>query len=443
MDRSADLLIRVVVPGASAIAAGAITTGASAIVSIPAGLLVGACTLLVGALLARVGLSAGAALAAAEPARAALSQQVLTALDAARELHLAGRTPAVVAQIAERGTSLDEAMAAHGARTAALGGITAAGASLAATAMAAAMAPLVAADTLGAPYSGPLAAALVLGTMAVIERLEGLAEAGLATPAATAAVGRLAPALLEVEETDADGTADRCITWLGGRPTLSARGVWVRRGDRSVLEGVDLSVEPGETVALSGESGTGKSTLLLVLAGLLTPDAGEAHLAAARLTHLSDAARSARVLLVPSAPHLFGGTLAANLRLAAPEATDSDLRAALDAVGLGDWLATLQDGLSSLVGENGATLSGGQIQRIGLARAILAPAPIVLLDEPASHLPEEDAIAALRAVLTARPGRGGVLVSHRAAERALAGRELALSGTVAHPHHSSRIGVTS
>lgn len=431
VDRAADLLIRVLVPGAAAVMAGAVTTLVAAIVSIPAGLLVGAATLAMGLTLSRVGLSAGAALADAEPARTALAQQLLTALDASRELQLSGRTAVVVEQIAARGRALDRAAARHGSRTAALGGLTGAGAAGAATAMAALLAPVVAQDTLGAPYSGPLAAALVLGTMAVIERLEGLAEAGLATPAATAAVGRLAPALLEVDEDDGAGQADRCLTWLGGRPTLRAEGIALQRGGRPVLREVSISVEPGEVVALTGESGSGKSTLLLVLAGLLTPEAGEVHLATTRLSRLSDAARSGRVLLVPSAPHLFGGTLAANLRLAAPEAADPELVAALRAVGLGDWFAELPDGLDSLLGEGGAMLSGGQRQRIGLARAVLAPAPLVLLDEPASHLPEADAEAALRAVLTAQPGRGGIVVSHRGVERSLARREIRLSRRMA------------
>ncbi len=296
-----------------------------------------------------------------------------------------------------------------------------------ATVVAALMAPEVAAHHLVGAYSGPFAAALVLGAMAAAERLEGISEAGLALPGATAAVARLAPALLDLS--DADGAAPRRTgrTWLGGRSVLTADHVAVDRGQRTVLREVSMHVEPGEIVSVMGESGAGKSTLLLVLAGLLRPTSGDASLGPRRLAAMDDEERSARILLVPSAPHLFGGTLAANLRLAAPEATDDDLLRALDAVGLGRWVASLPAGLETKLGEGGATASGGQRQRIGLARAILSPAPLVLLDEPASHLPEADAISALRAVMRARVGRTAVLVSHRAAERRLATREVLLA----------------
>ncbi len=212
---------------------------------------------------------------------------------------------------------------------------------------------------------------------------------------------------------------------------LVAEHIAVNRGQRSVLRDVSVDVEPGEVVSVVGESGAGKSTLLLVLAGLLPSSGGTTRLGPRDLKAMDDAERSARILLVPSAPHLFGGTLAANLRLAAPLATDLDLHRALVLVGLGEWYSALPNGLDTVLGEGGATASGGQRQRLGLARAILSPAPLVLLDEPASHLPEADAFAALRAVLRARPGRTAVLVSHRAAERRLATREVVLErGTV-------------
>jgi ABC-type transport system involved in cytochrome bd biosynthesis fused ATPase/permease subunit len=133
------------------------------------------------------------------------------------------------------------------------------------------------------------------------------------------------------------------------------------------------------------------------------------------------------VLHLPQDPYLFDATLRANLLLARPDATDDELHAALVAVGAGAWVAGLQDGLDTPRGERGARCSGGERQRVGLARGVLARGHrLVLLDEPASHLPPADAVAVLRAVMDAVPGRGALLVAHRDEEAALADRSVLL-----------------
>ncbi|MBO9533948.1 MAG: thiol reductant ABC exporter subunit CydC, partial [Solirubrobacteraceae bacterium] len=432
VDRAADLLVRVVVPGAAAIAAVDVATIIASVISPVAGAVLLGSALVVGGTAWVIARQAGTALAEREPVRAALARDVVTALDAGPELLLAGRVGDQQARIARQSAMLEQAAAAHGARGAALGGVVQVGAALGAVLSAAVLAPSVASGALGY-YAGAFAAGLVLGTLAAIERLEGISEAGLALPGAAAAVARLAPALLEVGPADngdapaSAGRRRRRAPWTGWA-SLQAEHVAVERGGRAVLRDASLTVQPGEVVALSGESGCGKSTLFLTLSGLLRPAAGSVRIGARELRGLDDESRSDRILLVPSAPHLFGGSLAANLRVAAPDATERDLRRALRAVGLEAWLDSLPHGLDEVLGEGGATASGGQRQRIGLARAILSPAAMVLLDEPASHLPEADATAALRAVLRARPGRTAVLVTHRAAERRLATREVRLEG---------------
>jgi ATP-binding cassette, subfamily C, bacterial CydCD len=442
VDRAADLLIRVVVPGAAAITAILVAVLVAAAFSFTAAATILFGTLLIGTVAGRLATQAGAALADSEPVRAELAREVVTALDAGPELLLSGRTEDQRALIAAHAARLEAAAAVHGTRGAALGSVVLVGAAALAAAVAALLAPAVAAGDLG-QFAGPFAAALVLGALAAAERLEGITEAGLALPGATAAVARLAPALLEVEERDEPEEARRPRGgWLGSRALLVAEHVGVDRGQRAVLRDVSMTVEPGEVVSVVGESGAGKSTLLLVLAGLLPKAHGSARLGPRELAAMDDPTRSARVVLAPSAPHLFGGTLAANLRLAAPEASADELHRALAAVGLGDWLASLPHGLETELGEGGATASGGQRQRIGLARAILSPAPIVLLDEPASHLPEADAISALRAVLRTMPGRSAVLVSHRASERRLATREVLLSRGVIGDGASDRSGAS-
>lgn len=432
VDRAADLLIRVLVPAISSLAAIALAVVIAAIVSPLAALLIAAGTVLAGAAVARLALRAGQLTADAHASRSALASDVVTALDASTELLVAGHTEAQRARIAERSRTLDAADAGHGVRASALSGLVSFGSAALAVALAALLAPEVA----RAGLSGPLAAALVLGGLAAAERVDGLAEAGLALPGATAAVARLAPALLEVDDAVAGAEHARrpAVGRLPADSVLVADHLSLDRGDRPVLTDASLQLAPGETVAITGESGSGKSSLLLVLAGLLESGGGEVRVWGERPRVKDGERRSEDVVLVPSAPHLFGGSIAANLRLAAPDATDADLRRAVAAVGLADWIATLPAGVDTLLGDDGITASGGQRQRLGLARAYLSPAPILLLDEPASHLPEVDALAALRAVLSARPGRSALLVSHRASEQRLARRELRLQdGRLARP----------
>ncbi|MBJ7472004.1 MAG: thiol reductant ABC exporter subunit CydD, partial [Solirubrobacteraceae bacterium] len=436
VDRAADLLIRVVVPAVSAIAAITLAVLVGAVVSLQAAAVIAVACLLLGAVVARVAASAGRHQADAYATRGRLVGDVVTALDAGTELLLAGRTGRQREDVGHRARRIEQADARHGTRAGALAGVISFGASAIVVLLAALLAPQVDASTL----SGSLAAALILGGLATAERLDGISEAALALPSATAAVARLAPALLEVDDADVhadDESRDQSGRWIGAsEPSITVKGISLERGERPVLRDVSLEVRKGERVALTGESGSGKSSLLLVLAGMLDPSAGEVIVGGRRTESAAHGRerRSAQVVLVPSAPHLFGGSIAANLRLAAPDASDSDVRRALAAVGLREWAESLPDGVDTVLGDGGVTASGGQRQRIGLARAYLSPARTLLLDEPASHLPEADALAALTAVLGARPGRSALIVSHRASEQRLATRELRLGeGHVVRP----------
>jgi thiol reductant ABC exporter CydC subunit len=429
VDRAADLLIRVLVPAASAIVAVVVAVGVAGWLDARVAITIaGGCAAL-GLVVGWRARAAGRALADAETSRAALGRDLVTALDAGPELLLAGRTADHLAAIDRRAVRLERAAAVHGTRSAALGGVVATGGA----AMAIVVAALASGQIGDGSPRGAVAAGLVLGALGCAERLEGLVEAGLALPAALAAVARLAPALLDVDHDASPAIPGRrAVTGARPRvtsdPALVASDVVVRRGSRTIVDHAALTAGPGERVALTGESGSGKSTLVLALSGLLPAAAGVIRLGDVDVTTLTERERQQSVLLVPSAPHLFGGTVAANLRAAAVDASDRDLGRALEAVGLGAWLAGLPDGLESRLGEGGVTASGGERQRIGLARAYLSRAQLVLLDEPASHLPESDAIQALSAVLRAVPGRSAVLVSHRAAERRLATREVRLTG---------------
>ncbi|WP_299312472.1 thiol reductant ABC exporter subunit CydD [uncultured Halomonas sp.] len=187
-----------------------------------------------------------------------------------------------------------------------------------------------------------------------------------------------------------------------------------RPGRGQVLAPCDLRLARGEVVALIGPSGSGKSTLLQLLAGFVGPGAGERHLAPGLALAWMD-----------QRPLLIQGSLADNLRLAAPDASAEAMAEALARAGLGELLARLPEGLETPLGERGAGLSGGQAQRLALARIFLVEAPLVLLDEPTASLDadtEAVVIGALEAL--AAQGRTLVIATHHPALITMASRRL-------------------
>jgi ATP-binding cassette, subfamily C, bacterial CydC len=178
------------------------------------------------------------------------------------------------------------------------------------------------------------------------------------------------------------------------------------------LDGVSLDLWPGRRVALVGPNGAGKSTMAAVLLRFRDLDGGSAMLGGHDLAcYRADELRTV-IGGCPQDQHIFGTTIAGNLRLARPAATADELTAVLSRVGLADWIATLPLGQDTEVGPAGAEVSGGQRQRIVLARALLADPVIMILDEPAAHL-DLDARRSLTAdLLSATAGRSTLLITH-------------------------------
>lgn len=228
------------------------------------------------------------------------------------------------------------------------------------------------------------------------------------------------------------GAAESLLTLLRESPPearaalMVGEGDWMLRidalsidhpGRGRVLGPLSLHVSRSECVALTGPSGAGKSTLLQVMAGFVSPQEGRIGMAVRGSFAWMD-----------QRPFLLMGTLADNLRLVAPQATHAELWAALEQVGLGDWVRGMPDGLATRLGERGMGVSGGQAQRLALARIFLSSAPLALLDEPTASLDEVSerwVIEALRSLLD--QGRTLVIATHHDAIMAMAHRVLWLN----------------
>jgi thiol reductant ABC exporter CydC subunit len=180
-----------------------------------------------------------------------------------------------------------------------------------------------------------------------------------------------------------------------------------------VVRGLDLTLEPGQRVALVGPSGAGKSTVAALCARLLDPRTGTVRLNATDLRELTgDQVRSV-IAYVAADAHVFDSTIGDNLRIGRPTADESSLWQALAAVRLDDWVRSLPDGLDTPVGERGERLSGGQRRRLVLARALVADRPILVIDEPTEHLDPPTAQAMVDDILDLPGDRSVLLITHQ------------------------------
>lgn len=274
---------------------------------------------------------------------------------------------------------------------------------------------------LGADVSAPVAALLVVVPVAVGDALAPLTEAMRSLARADGSAARLTGLLTQEPAVAGAGTEALSASLAATGPGHASRGPHLTlrdvtaswTGARTDLPPTSLDLPPGRRVAIVGANGSGKSTLLAVLARFLDPTAGTYLVDGHDALDLDLDAVRALIAVVDDEPHVFAATVAANLRVAAPDASDDALVAALAGAGLRGWLDGLPAGLDTRLGIGGRGLSGGERARLGLARALVSERPVILLDEPVAHLDHATASAIIHDLTDATRGRTVVMVSHR------------------------------
>ncbi|HEX4672307.1 MAG TPA: thiol reductant ABC exporter subunit CydC [Solirubrobacteraceae bacterium] len=255
-------------------------------------------------------------------------------------------------------------------------------------------------------------------------------------PAATQTLSRVRASLgrvsevLEAEPVVVEPPRPRSLPAGPGAHAIRVRGLGCRYGDGGALalDGVDLDLSTGRRVAVVGRSGAGKSTLARVLLRLAPYQYGSVSLDGIELSELAGDACRRVVGLLSQDAHVFDTTIRANLRLARRDASDEQLREALQATRLFGWVDRLPAGLDTAVGELGERMSGGERQRLAAARVLLADFPVMVLDEPGEHLDTATADAIVADVLDAASGRAVLLITHRLAGLHAADEVIVLDG---------------
>jgi thiol reductant ABC exporter CydC subunit len=342
-------------------------------------------------------------------ARAALTTEVVEAIDGGAELAVAGRGGERAARLEAAGARLASIARRDALAAAAAAGLGSLLWGLTVIAVLLVGIPAVHARAL----AGVLLAALVF---LVLGAYEGIAP----LPAAARTLRGCAEAALRLEQLSDLEPAVRDPERPDPMPAesdveLALEDVGFSYGphEAPLLEHVTLRLKPGCRLLLTGASGAGKTTLAHLLVRFLDPTAGQTTLGGIDLRALAQDDVRRAVVLVAQDAHVFTTTIRENLMLANRAASEADLWAALNAVALDGWVASLPDRLDTLVGEDGELLSGGQRHRIALARALVADANFVILDEPTAHLDPGTAAAMIEAIAATLGRRGLLVIAHR------------------------------
>jgi ATP-binding cassette subfamily C protein CydCD len=408
VDAQQDVLVRVALPLGCAIVVG---TGASVGLGLllPAAGIVMAVGLLVAGIVAPAVavVTAWATERRAAPARGDVLSRAVEILEAAPDLAAFGAAGRYRLGLVDA----DHRLAVLLRRGAAARGLGTGLCTLAIGATSVALTALGIAAVRAGELPGPALAVLALTPLATAELLAGLPDAALRLTAA----GPAATRLCELERRPAPVHEPRTPARVSPPRTFSAHDLAVRwpGADHDAVRYVDLGLPEGSRVALTGPSGSGKSSVIAALLRYLDPVAGLILADGHDTRDLAGDDVRRGIGWCGASTHLFDSTLRANLLLARPDADDAEVIDALRRAQLGDWLSGLPGGLDTWIGAHGGEVSGGERQRIGVARALLADRPVLVFDEPTAHLDEPTAAALAHDLLAATVGRTALVVTHR------------------------------
>jgi ATP-binding cassette, subfamily C, bacterial CydC len=408
VDATQDLFIRGIGPPLAAALVGSSAVTVCLLILVPAGGVLALGLLAAGAAVPpmAVGLSRRAARATAA-VRGELSAAVADLLSGAADLQAFGAQDAALAAINEA----DGKLAAQGRRLAAARGLgSGLVAGLSGVTLWGVLILGVAAVGHGTLTRVPLAV-LTLTALASFEAVTVMPAAALQLGAARASASRIG-AILDSPDPVAEPATPRPLPATPGHVRLSGVQVRYEPDGPLALDGFDLDLPPGRRVALIGPSGAGKSTVAAVLLRFRDTVGGTVTLNGADLASYSAEAVRSVIGGCPQDPHIFDASISDNLRLARPGATDEELAAAAARARLLPWIESLPLRWDTPVGAHGAAISGGERQRLALARALLADPAVLILDEPTAHLDPEARSALTADLLALTAGRATVLITH-------------------------------
>jgi ATP-binding cassette, subfamily C, bacterial CydC len=421
VDAVQDLYLRGLIPALVAVIAGALSVAVAGALLPAAGVVLAVGLLVGGALVPMLAAAIGGSIARRQTAvRAQLTADLVEFVRGAPELVVLGADGAAVARIQR----LDAELTRLG-RRAALAGGSVEGLSVLVTGLTTAGVLAVGVRaTIDHQLDRVLVAAITLLAAAAFEAVAPLPPAAVTLRATLASARRV----LQVS-TRSPVVRDPARPGQppgNGPVVLDAIGLRPQDADGWDLRGVDLALSPGDRVALVGRSGSGKTTLAELMVRFLDPDDGRVLLAGTDVRELAQREVRRRISLDAQDAYLFATSIRENVRLARPDADDAAVEEALRRVRLGDWVARLPQGADTLVGEDGAAVSGGERRRLALARALLADSPVLVLDEPTAYVDRPTATELIEDVLAAAPDRTVLLITHREEEAALTRRVLRL-----------------
>lgn len=420
VDEVGNVVVKTLLPSLVALVVGVGTVGVISLISSAAGLVL-AITLIVSGIIAPALIARSVRLAETQgaDARADIAATTLAMLEGATELSLAGTLPHARASLDEAEAILANAIT----RSAKLSALARA---LDVCAMGAAV---IGALLIGIPQttSGVLAqvflAVIVLVPLSSFEGTTELAPAAAQLVRSAQAAERICALLSEEEPTPTHEipqgesvieARDLAIGWPGG-PTLAT--------------GISFTLRPGSSLAIVGASGIGKTTLLATLTGVIPPKSGQALINGVPAWGAERHQVAAHITMTAEDAHVFATTIFENLRVARASLTRDEATDLLARAGLKEWIASLPEGIDTLVGSGGTTVSGGERRRLLMARALAAPAPIMAIDEASEHLDAATADTLMDTLLAPSPTRATLVVTHRLSALDQADHVLVLAAT--------------